>query len=202
MRHWGSALLLGTLATFAAACGPGARYWLWDRQLAVVGRHDSSAEDISRMLGAPPARCDSLGMQPIIGVTVSPDIIVEAMIPNGPAHQAGLRVGDELKTIDNQRITSPEQFSSVVQHAAREGRPLQFGTRRGTFLVTPKLARAEQCYWEVRDGQGVPASDNAYVSAVGGGPPAASGTTHSRFYRASCRVHDGFVRGCQTTRQE
>jgi hypothetical protein len=141
-------------------------------------------------------------MQPIIGVTVSPGLIVEAMIPNGAAHQAGLRVGDELETVDNQRITSQEQFSSVAQHAAREGRPLPFGTRRGTFLVTPKLARAEQCHWEVHDGQDVGASDAAYVSAPGSGAPAASGATHSRFYRASCRVHDGFVRGCQTTRKE
>jgi hypothetical protein len=178
------------------------RHWLWDKQLSGVGRHDSSVADISRMLGASPARCDSLGLQPIIGVTVSPGLIVEAMIPNGAAHQAGLRVGDELKTIDNQRITSQEQFSFVAQHAAREGRPLQFGTRRGTFLVTPKLAGAEQCYWEVHDGHGVPASDHAYVSALGGGAPATSGATHSRFYRASCRVHDGFVRGCQTTRDE
>ena len=66
---------------------------------------------------------------------------IDAMRPDSPASQAGLRVGDRITRIDEQDITTKNEVYAAV--AESNGRSLTIEVRRGdtlkAFLVTPEL---------------------------------------------------------------
>jgi hypothetical protein len=63
------------------------------------------------------------------------------------------------------------------------------------------LPKAEQCYWELQAGQIARVGGGAYVNQWGGSA-SSGGSAYQRFFRASCRIYDGFVAGCQGNWQE
>ena len=70
---------------------------------------------------------------------------IDAMRPDSPAGQAGLRVGDRITRIDEQDITTKNEVYAAV--AESNGRSLDIEVRRGdtlkAFLVTPELYEPE-----------------------------------------------------------
>ncbi len=68
-------------------------------------------------------------------------VILEDVIPEGPAEQAGLKIGDIILSIDGKEIENPRQFESILyQHAA--GESVKFIVLRGkdkiSLSVTPE----------------------------------------------------------------
>ncbi len=203
MRYWLFAIVIVALGSVASACVRTSLYQNWGRQLVELPRHNGRVDDVSLLLGGPPTRCEPVNAPyPVIGVGVDPEKpVVNSVVPSSPADQAGVRPGDSIKAIAGQPVANSEQLRSAIRSNAREGQPLHIETSRGTLSVVPKVPKAEQCYWEVQAGQVARASGSAYVDQWGGS--AASGSSaHQRFFRASCRIHDGFVAGCQANWQE
>ena len=192
-------LILGVLA---AGCGS-SLYRSWGGQLAEMPRHNGRLEDVSLLLGSPPTRCEQVDHPaPVIGIGVNRrEPVIDSVIPGSPAAEAGLRPGDKISAVAGQAISKPEQLASVVRTHGREGEALSFETNRGAMSVMPKIPRAEQCYWELRSGEVARAGGAAYVNQWGGAAGASS-SAYQRFFRASCRIHDGFVVGCQANWQE
>ena len=63
---------------------------------------------------------------------VGGEVMVTAVVPGSPAHQAGLRPGDTILQVDGQRIMSPSELIDRVQD--RLGQPVEFGLRRTSPL--------------------------------------------------------------------
>ena len=195
-------VVVAVFAVAVTACVHPSLYQGWGKQLVELPRQNARVDDVSLLLGTPPSRCDFVETRPTIGATWSgPTTIVLSVIPNGPADQAGLRPGDRIVAVDGQATANGEQAQAAIRRNAREGQPLQIETNRGIVSPIPKLAKAEQCYWDVPAGPIARTGSSAYVNQYGGAA-ASGGSASARFFRASCRIHDGFVVGCQTNWQE
>jgi predicted metalloprotease with PDZ domain len=165
--------------------------------------HNARVEDVSMLLGIPPTRCEPVVSQrPLIGISLdSKKAVVKHVIPNSPAHQAGIRPDDSIISINNQSVENSAQIKEALQTYAQEGEPLHIVTSRGSLIVVPKLPKAEQCYWELQAGQIAKSGDGAYVNQWGGAA-SSGGSAYQRFFRASCRIHDGYLAGCNANWQE
>lgn len=174
-------------------------YRQWGKRIDDLTRQSARVDDVSMVLGTPPTRCDVVAASsPSIGASIDPQTrALRGIIPGGAADQAGLRAGDAITSIAGQAVATPEQTVAVYRSYAREGQPLTLGTSRGTVSVIPKMPKVEQCYWDVQAGQ--VSQSGAYASPSGG---YASGSSNQRFFRASCRVNDGFLTGCQWNYQQ
>jgi hypothetical protein len=170
--------LLAVLVAILAGCTPSLSQE-WGHQMDVLTRQNGRVDDVSRLLGSPPTRCEAVAAPyPSIGTSLQAKrLMVHSVIPGGPAEQAGLRPGDTITSVGGQPVANPEEVSSAVRRYAREGQPLELGTSRGNLTLLPKVPKAEQCYWDVQAGQ-VSRSD-------------------PRPFRASCRVNDGFLSTCE-----
>ena len=191
MREWILIIVIVATGNFASGCAHTSLYQSWNKQLIELPRHNGRVDDVSLLLGATPTRCEPINApQPVIGIILNPEKpAVSAVWPNSPADQAGFRPGDSIKGVGGQSVASSVQIRATIQSNAREGQPLDIETSRGVLTVVPKLAKAEQCYWDVQGGQVV-------------GVSAYRGAAYQRFFRASCRIYDGFIAGCQTNWQE
>jgi len=73
----------------------------------------------------------------------NPVLTVASVMPNSPAEQAGLHLGDTLLAIDGQSLTSVEQWQTTTGAAA--GKILTLAVRRGgqdlTLQATPQSAQ-------------------------------------------------------------
>jgi hypothetical protein len=185
------------------ACAKPSLYQRWDKQLADAPRHGARVDDVSLLLGSPPTHCEPVAdTYPTIGIGLDPkEPTINAVLPGSPAGNAGLRVGDRISSIGGQPTGTPEETVRAIRQLAREGSPLEVGTNRGTFSPTPKVPKAEQCYWELHAGEVSRAGAAAYGNQWGGSA-AGRAATYQRFFRASCRIHDGFVAGCVANWQE
>jgi hypothetical protein len=174
-------------------------YQQWGQRIDELTSHGGRVDDVSLVVGSPPTRCDAVtASSPSIGASIGPQqSVVRSVIPGGPAAQAGLRSGDTITSIAGQPVASFEQARSAFTSSAREGQPLELGTNRGNFSVVPKMPKLEQCYWDVQAGQ--VSRSSAYVSPSSG---YAGGSANQRFFRASCRISDGFLSGCQWNWQQ
>ena len=63
---------------------------------------------------------------------VGGEVMVTAVVPGSPAHQAGLRPGDTILQIDGHRIMSPSELIDRVED--KLGQPVEFGLRRTSPL--------------------------------------------------------------------
>jgi len=186
-----------------AACAKPSLYRGWGQQLAEAPRHNARVEDVSLLLGSPPSHCDPVDQPyPVIGIMVNPKRpVIDAVQPRSPAEAAGLRSGDPIVAIAGQQISKPDQVGATIRANAREGEPIDVETPRGSFSPIPSLPKAQQCYWELQAG-GVSHAGGAAVVNQWGGSAGASSSAYQRFFRASCRIHDGFIANCQSNWQE
>ena len=78
-----------------------------------------------------------------VGIAIDPkrQEMVRSVRPASPAHRAGIRAGDELLSVDGQRILSLGDFSRVL-HLASEEAELPLNVRRGekTLRKTVRLS--------------------------------------------------------------
>jgi membrane-associated protease RseP (regulator of RpoE activity) len=197
-------LAIAALSSFSSGCASTSLYQSWGKQLAEIALHKGRVEDVSMLLGAAPTRCEPFASpQPRIGVFFgSRKPVVTSVDPNGPAARTGLRPGDSITRINGQSVADIDEIVLAIQSNAREGQPLHIETNRGTLEIVPQLpTKAEQCYWEVQAGRVSRAGSGAYVNQRGGAASSA-GSAYERFFRASCRVLDGFVVACQANWQQ
>jgi membrane-associated protease RseP (regulator of RpoE activity) len=189
-----------------ATCDPDcSRGGLYQHGLQDVGKsldelpsRGGKVDDVSMILGSPPARCDAVAApSPIIGARIAQEkLIVVAVVPGGPADQAGLRTGDLISAVAGQAVSNSENLGSTLRNSVRDGQPLQIETNRGAFSVTPRLPKAEQCYWDIQGGQVARSGGSGYVNQWGGSAGWGA-SSNQQFFRASCRINDGLVAGCQ-----
>jgi len=90
--------------------------------------------DISVYRLGPSVMARQLGLTP---VAPQIDVALSRIMPNSPAEQAGLQVGDRIIAIDNVTINNWEQLVSVVSQSA--GVPLQFSVERDAVVVTVQI---------------------------------------------------------------
>jgi Do/DeqQ family serine protease len=69
-------------------------------------------------------------------------VLVMRVVPNSPAATAGIRRGDVILQIDNQKITSAEQLQSVVEDSSL-GQQLQVKVQRGNQTQVLSVRTAE-----------------------------------------------------------
>jgi len=203
MFNWLWMIVILTFSSFVSGCAHTSLYQSWGKQLTEMPRHNGRVEDVSMLLGAAPTRCEAVvSQQPLIGIRFdSKKPIVISVTPNSPAHQAGISPGDSIISINSQSVVDSAQIRTAFQNNAREGEPLHLVTSRGALVVVPKLPKAEQCYWDLQAGQIARVGGGAYVNQWGG-TASSGGSAYQRFFRASCRIHDGFLAGCHANWQE
>lgn len=176
-------------------------YRSWGEQLRDMPLHNGRVENISMVLGSSPSRCEPIeNLPPLIGINLE-QLVIIAVSPNSPAYRAGIRPGDTIRGVGGQRVATREQAQSAIQNNFREGQPVDIETNRGVVSVVPTIPKAEQCYWEVQAGRVAKTGSYALVNRYGGSS-SSGGSAYERFFRASCRIHDGFVIGCQSNWQE
>lgn len=202
MREWIPIVVISAIGSFASGCAL-TLYQSWGKQLTELPLRNGRIDDVSLLLGTPPTRCEPIkDQQPIIGLSVldPKKPVVSSVLPNGPASEAGIRPGDNIVSVGGQSVADGLQILSALRANAREGQPLKIETSRGSVVVVPKMPVAEQCYWEVQAGNIARAGGSAFVNRWFGS--ASSGASaYQRFFRASCRIHDGFVTGCTSNWQ-
>ena len=182
-------------------------YQTWGEQLNKAPLHGARVDDVSLMLGAPPTRCEPVNDQTSwIGILTNmkqeqPQLTM--VMVNGPAFQAGLHAGDIVRSVAGQPVTTSLQLHAALMSNRREGRPLELNTDRGTFSVTPTVPKREQCYWEISAGQIAKSRSSTYASQYGKGTVSGLGSTsYERFFRASCRINNGYVGVCKANWQQ
>jgi membrane-associated protease RseP (regulator of RpoE activity) len=206
MRYRRFVIVIMALGGLSLSCVPRTSvYQSWGSQLQKLPTNGGTVDDVSLLLGAPPTRCDPIEASvPIIGITMDlrqEKPIVTFVRRNGPAYQAGIRPGDIIKNVAGQPVATPQQVILTIRNNAQEGQPIEIYTSRGTVSVVPKILKTEQCYWEVHAGQVAKTGSSTFVNRYGG-TSSSGGAAYERFFRASCRVQDGFVVGCQANWQQ
>jgi predicted metalloprotease with PDZ domain len=199
-------VVLAITGSFTSACVPRLSvYQTWAAQMQTMPLHNATVEDVSMLLGAPPTRCEPVEATiPVIGIVVDPrqeKPIVTSVRRTGPGYIAGIRPGDLIRTVAGQPVATPQQATLAVRDVVQEGQPIEIETSRGIVSVVPKMPKTEQCYWEIGAGEVAKRSSLALVNQSGGSA-ASGGARYQRFFRASCRIQDGFVAGCQENWQQ
>ena len=173
----------------------------WGERLRDMDLHNGRVEDVSKVIGNPPHECKPVeNSRLFIGIVYDPEkepLVITRVRPNSPAFRAGILPGDVIRGVGGQPVATAADAQSAFTKNMREGQAFDIETNRGVSSVVPIIQKAEMCYWDVRLG---PAAKVARSPAAGN----RKGTTYSeepdveRFFRASCRIQDGFVVECQS----
>ena len=121
--------------------------------------------------------------------------------PNGPFQKGGIRKSDKILDINGHSFADKKELTEFLNQTIQVGVPLKVNTSRGLFDITPRLTKQEQCYWEVHAGGVAQSSSGAYVNqyaGVGG----SSSSAYQRFFKATCRLSDGYIHKCNWNYQE
>ncbi len=193
--------VIGSLAGGCYAHHQQSLYESWGQQLQALPSRAGTVDDVSLMLGAPPTRCDPVTNQgPQIGVWLNTRAPVPPVVllvqPNGPAARGGIRPGDTILAVGGQPVSSAQEALVALQSTRQEGKPLQIVTNQGTVTVMPKVQKMEQCYWNIEAGEVAHGGGTAYADQFGG-VASSQHAAYERFFRASCRISDGYVAACQ-----
>jgi membrane-associated protease RseP (regulator of RpoE activity) len=206
MRYWRFVIVIMALGAVSLSCVPRTSvYQTWASQLRELPFNGGRVDDVSLLLGTPPDRCEPVE-NPRLSIGAYFDLrreepIVRTVIMNSPAYQAGIRGGDIIKRVGGQPVVNAKQAGLVFQDTVREGQPIEIETSRGTVSVIAKIPKTEQCYWEIHAGQVARTGSSAFVNRYAGSS-SSGGAAYERFFRASCRVQDGLVVGCQENWQQ
>lgn len=185
------------------ACAKPTVYEQWGKRLDDLSQSSARVEDVSLLLGEPPSHCEAISEpDPIIGVLLAeeqPEI--KAVTPGSPAEKAGLRRGETIKSISGEETPTPRSVGRAIRSSARRSSELEIQTDRSVYVVVPHVPDARQCYWGIDAGETGRSGGVAFVNPHGGSASANS-ATYRRFFRASCRVHDGRVVTCRWNWQQ
>lgn len=188
--------VIAALAITLFGCSNQSVYKQRGDQLVEMPKYGSKVENVSKLVGSPPTHCDSIQLEKLLlGIhfdTASRTNIVFFVRDGTPADKASIRKGDKIISINSQPVTNYEQVKNAFPKNLREDEPVNIVTDRGSYSVTPALAKIEQCYWNISGGT---------VTKVGDGASSA-GSSSQRFFRASCRVIDGYVTSCNSNSQD
>lgn len=191
---------------FAASCAHRTTYTNFNERLKSYSfeRYNATIDDISLVLGSPPTRCDPVENTPLtsgIKYDEQQEVpVVIAVLPNGPAHKAGILPGDVIKAVNGQPISNLKQFDTL-NATLGEVQDIQYTTTRDVVTVTRTKLKVEQCYWDIQAGGVAQSGSLAYANRYAGSASSWGGA-YQRFYRASCRIVAGYVFGCTTNWQE
>lgn len=185
-----------------SGCASDSLYKTWGNQLAEMSKQNAKTEDVSMLIGTQPTDCEQIKTEEAsIGINFDPNVTVIKIRPNGPAQKSGIRKGDKVIGLNNETIVNLDQLREAVNSNIQVDVPLKFVTTRGTFEMIPKMPKVEQCYWELRAGQVAQSRSGVYVNQYGGAGGAGS-SAYQRFFKASCRVYDGYIFQCNANWQE
>ena len=189
---------LSFIAAAVATAGCAARptlYQNWGKQVNSAPKRHQTKEDISRILGHEPVKCEKIPGKPTVGMLFRHDsgTTILDIFPDSPVKGTGIMVGDKIISINSKPVHSMEDIIFSTEGMKGPNTPVTIETQRGTYVVTPNYpAEAEQCYWEIiGDRSG---SDEA--GTVQGE------TTPRRFFSAVCRFADGKAYICRPHWQE
>ena len=204
MRKLLVAIIVVSLCVGTYGCVRTSVYRSWGEQLLDMPLHNGRVEDVSMLLGDSPSRCEPIeNSRPVIGIYFArgqQQPVITTVRPDSPAYQAGIRPGDIIKSVAGQSVATPEQVHSAFINN-RAGQAVAIETNRGVVSVVPSIPKVEQCYWEVQAGRIAKTGSYATVNKYGGAS-SSGGSDYERFFRASCRINDGFVSGCKSNWQE
>ena len=209
MRKWLTAVVIVSLCGGISGCARTSVYSDWADRLSKFNLQDGGrVEDVSRVVGNAPMRCEALENQrPFVGMvwdrTKEPAVIIHVR-QDSPAYRAGIRTGDIIRAVGGEPVANPAQVLAAFAKNVKEGQAFTIQTNRATVSVTPVRQKAERCYWEAKplleaDPQTTAASFNMrggqYSSRMGA---SAEGSAGPRYFRTTCRIFDGFVAGCES----
>jgi membrane-associated protease RseP (regulator of RpoE activity) len=148
------------------------------------------------MFGSAPKYCQTVpGRQYLPGINFDsargPNHINSVQV-NSPAHKLGIKAGERVPSIDGRHVSNYADIRKVLPDPLASNRPVTISTDRNTYVITPGLARVEQCYWDTRDGT-MSEIENGEVSSQG---------PQQRSFRATCRIVEGYVTACSRGLQD
>ncbi len=79
----------------------------------------------------------------------SPTTTIEQVVPNGPAYEANLEVGDTIKTIDGQEINSWNQFTDKISKSNGKGLNLVVQRENSSVDVTVTPEKGEDGAYKI-----------------------------------------------------
>jgi membrane-associated protease RseP (regulator of RpoE activity) len=179
-------LCLGAAGCAAPRPTPPPRpYAAWERELGLAGSTLRTPEDVSRLLGTPPSRCDDVEPEPVIGIEVQNGLpVVARVLPAGAAARAGVAEGDRILAVNGRRTESGSDVVAALRAAAKWDAPLTVTTKTGEHVLTaPRPTRAQQCSWEIAE---APQREGA----------------RGAVFQATCRAYDGVLVGCESGLRE
>jgi len=192
-----------SLLTVACISKRPSMYQSWAQQLNEAPSKMFTMEDVSFLLGATPTHCDSIEPAPIIGIQFKQEnLIIMGVAPKGAAAVAGMKTGEQILKVNGVNVEDENDFLATIRPILTCDKKITIQTNRQNYSITPKCPdESKQCYWEVRAGIVGEERGSAYVNQYGGVAGHKS-TERQRFFRASCRICDGYVVNCKGHFQE
>jgi len=126
-------------------------------------------------------------------------IVVREIVPNSPAAEAGLRIGDRIVAVNGEPIKSAEQVTQIIRD--HKGQPITLRTERGgstlEISATPRLLSPQ----EARERLGFTPDEEIPYQQVGvGGGLAAAVDTNYEFIRVTGKAMGQLFAGKRSVR--
>lgn len=74
---------------------------------------------------------------------IQPGVVVEAVFPESPASEAGIKEGDVLIKINGEELSSVDQLTKTIQVAGKDGKPIALVVKRGDDSVDIEVKPSE-----------------------------------------------------------
>lgn len=115
------------------------------------------------------------------------------------SHAPGCEGLSAFRCWEKKLAEMPEQKATANDVSLLIGTP---PIRCETVEAPKGVLKTDQCYWELEAGQYTRATDGGLVNKYGGAAVSGSATAYQRYFRASCRINDGYVVKCNCNWQE
>jgi membrane-associated protease RseP (regulator of RpoE activity) len=151
-----SVLVLTTGLIAATLCGCATQpiaAQRWGKQIDAAPKDHMTKEDISRMLGNAPARCETIPGRPTLGILLrhNSGTKIRGIFPNSPAAATDMRIGDRILSVNAKPVHSMEDVIASTEGMKDPHSSISIKTQRETYVVTPhSFATSEQCSWSIR----------------------------------------------------
>jgi len=191
-----SVAALLSIAIVLSACTTALPFHDWDHRLQTLSQYGGTKRDVSMMFGSAPKHCQAVpGRQYLLGINFDSargSNHINFVQANSPAHKLGIKAGERVSSIDGKHVSNYADIRKVLPEPLSTNRQVIIRTDSNTYAITPGLAMVEQCYWDTRDGT---MSD---IEKDHSSPQA----PQQRFFRATCRIIEGYVTACSRDLQD